>query len=107
MTVLANPHGPLDHTVAAIRPITLRDLLTSTFGTGMVPAEPGTVPISDARVERTGCREPRSGALSAGVIALYSTRRALCLPTSKCARVGRSVKPVQSRACATGPRQNA
>lgn len=29
-------------------PITLRDLLTFTLGTGMVPAEPGTVPIADA-----------------------------------------------------------
>jgi CubicO group peptidase (beta-lactamase class C family) len=29
-------------------PMTLRDLLTYTLGTGMVPAEPGTVPISDA-----------------------------------------------------------
>jgi len=48
MTVLADPAGPLDDTVPAKRPITLRDLLTFTFGTGMVPAEPGTVPISDA-----------------------------------------------------------
>jgi CubicO group peptidase (beta-lactamase class C family) len=48
MTVLADPNGPLDHTVAAKRPITLRDLLTYTLGTGMVPAEPGTVPIADA-----------------------------------------------------------
>src|SRR5207253_7521957 len=28
MTVLTNPHGPLEDTVAARRPITLRDLLT-------------------------------------------------------------------------------
>src|SRR4051794_35039413 len=48
MTVLADPDGPLEDTVAAKRPITLRDLLTFTLGTGMVPAEPGTVPISDA-----------------------------------------------------------
>jgi CubicO group peptidase (beta-lactamase class C family) len=48
MTVLADPDGPLDDTVAAKRPITLRDLLTFTLGTGMVPAEPGTVPIADA-----------------------------------------------------------
>jgi CubicO group peptidase (beta-lactamase class C family) len=47
MTVLADPNGPLDDTVPAERPITLRDLLTFTLGTGMVPAEPGTVPISD------------------------------------------------------------
>ncbi|MEV0569871.1 serine hydrolase domain-containing protein [Dactylosporangium sp. NPDC050588] len=48
MTVLADPGGPLDDVVAADRPITLRHLLTYTLGTGMVPAEPGTVPIADA-----------------------------------------------------------
>ncbi len=48
MTVLADPHGPLEDTVPAERSITLRDLLAYTLGTGMVPAEPGTVPISDA-----------------------------------------------------------
>ncbi|MEV0328724.1 serine hydrolase domain-containing protein [Micromonospora echinospora] len=48
MTVLADPDGPLEETVAAERPITLRNLLTYTLGTGMVPAEPGTVPIADA-----------------------------------------------------------
>ena len=48
MTVLADPNGPLEDTVPAERPITLRDLLTFTMGTGMVPAEPGTIPISDA-----------------------------------------------------------
>lgn len=48
MTVLADPNGPLEDTVPAKRPITLRDLLTFTLGTGMLPAEPGTVSISDA-----------------------------------------------------------
>jgi CubicO group peptidase (beta-lactamase class C family) len=48
MTVLADPDGPLEDTVPANRPVTLRDLLTFTFGSGMVPAEPGTVPIADA-----------------------------------------------------------
>lgn len=48
MTVLADPNGPLEDTVPAKRPITLRDLLTFTPGTGMVLAEPGTVPIADA-----------------------------------------------------------
>ena len=48
MTVLADPSGPLDETVPAERPITLRDLLTFTLGTGIVAAEPGTVPIADA-----------------------------------------------------------
>jgi CubicO group peptidase (beta-lactamase class C family) len=48
MTVLADPNGPLENTVPATRPITLRDLLTYTPGTGVVPAEPGTIPIADA-----------------------------------------------------------
>jgi CubicO group peptidase (beta-lactamase class C family) len=48
MRVLTDPGAPLDSTVPAERPITVRDLLTSTLGTGMVPAEPGTVPIADA-----------------------------------------------------------
>ncbi|CAM3243000.1 serine hydrolase domain-containing protein [Stackebrandtia soli] len=48
MTVLADPNGPLEDTVAAERPITLRDLLTYTLGTGMVVADPATVPIANA-----------------------------------------------------------
>jgi CubicO group peptidase (beta-lactamase class C family) len=48
MTVLADPGGSLEDTVPARRPITLRDLLTYRLGTGMVVAEPGTVPISEA-----------------------------------------------------------
>jgi CubicO group peptidase (beta-lactamase class C family) len=49
MTVLADPNGPLEDTVPAKRPITLRDLLTYTLGTGMtVGAASATAPISDA-----------------------------------------------------------
>ena len=48
MSVLADPGGPLDDTVPAERPVTLRDLLAFTLGTGIVVAEPGTVPIADA-----------------------------------------------------------
>jgi CubicO group peptidase (beta-lactamase class C family) len=48
MTVLADPDGPLDQTVPAKRPVTLRDLLTFTLGTGIVVAEPGTIPVADA-----------------------------------------------------------
>ncbi len=48
MSVLADPSGSLDETVPAKRPITLRDLLTFTLGTGIVVAEPGTIPIADA-----------------------------------------------------------
>jgi CubicO group peptidase (beta-lactamase class C family) len=48
MTVLTDENGPLEAAIPAERPITLRDLLTFTFGTGIVVAEPGTVPIADA-----------------------------------------------------------
>ena len=48
MRVLADPNGPLDDTVPAQRPITLRDLLTYRLGTGMVLGAPGTIPIADA-----------------------------------------------------------
>ena len=48
MRVLADPDGPLHETVPAERPITLRDLLAFTLGTGIVVAEPGTIPIADA-----------------------------------------------------------
>src|SRR4051812_3640546 len=47
MRVLADPNGPLEDTVPARRPISLRDLLTFTFGTGIV-VSPGRVPIADA-----------------------------------------------------------
>src|SRR5262249_62005781 len=46
--VPAHPTGPLEDALPAKRPITLRDLLTYRLGTGMVLAESGTVPISDA-----------------------------------------------------------
>ncbi|MEO3772704.1 serine hydrolase domain-containing protein [Micromonospora sp. B9E7] len=48
MRVLADPGGSLQDTVAAKRPVTLRDLLTFTLGTGTVIAKPGTVPIAEA-----------------------------------------------------------
>lgn len=46
MRVLADPAGPLADTVPAARPITLRDLLTYTLGTGMVMDD--TAPVADA-----------------------------------------------------------
>ncbi|MEQ4302542.1 serine hydrolase domain-containing protein [Plantactinospora sp. B6F1] len=57
MTVLADPDGPLDAAVPAERPIMVRDLLTYTLGTGVVPAEPGTVPIADA-LDTLGAQPP-------------------------------------------------
>jgi CubicO group peptidase (beta-lactamase class C family) len=43
--VLRRIDSPLDDTIPAVRPITVRDLLTSTFGFGSVMAMPGTCPI--------------------------------------------------------------
>ncbi|MFE0420994.1 serine hydrolase domain-containing protein [Streptomyces sp. NPDC058953] len=48
--VLKRPDGPLDDTVPARRPITVRDLLTSTSGLGMDMTAPGT-PIMGALFE--------------------------------------------------------
>lgn len=49
MAVLADPNGPLADTVPAERPITPRDLLTYTLGTGMtVGCASATAPISAA-----------------------------------------------------------
>jgi CubicO group peptidase (beta-lactamase class C family) len=49
--VLQRIDGPIDDTVPAERPITLRDLLTFRFGFGLEPAPPGTYPIVDALEE--------------------------------------------------------
>ncbi|MBB4919826.1 serine hydrolase domain-containing protein [Streptosporangium saharense] len=49
--VLVRPDSPLDDTVPARRPITVRDVLTSTFGLGMDRALLGT-PIMNAVFER-------------------------------------------------------
>ncbi|SNR93467.1 CubicO group peptidase, beta-lactamase class C family [Streptosporangium subroseum] len=46
--VLKRPDGPLDDTVPAHRPLTLRDLLTFRMGLGMVMAQPGEYPIQRA-----------------------------------------------------------
>jgi hypothetical protein len=70
--VLADPHGPLADTVAATRPITLRDLLTFTLGTGMVPAEPGTV--ADA-LDALGGLPPGEWMRRLGTLALSSASR--------------------------------
>jgi CubicO group peptidase (beta-lactamase class C family) len=49
--VLADPAGPLDATVPAERPITVRDLLTSTMGTGWDFATAGPQPVMAAVAE--------------------------------------------------------
>jgi CubicO group peptidase (beta-lactamase class C family) len=49
--VLRGIERPLDDTVPAARPITLRDLMTFTFGLGAVMAKPGSFPIQSAMSE--------------------------------------------------------
>src|SRR5439155_18664184 len=51
-TVLKRLDGPLDDTVPANRPITVRDLLTFRMGLGIVMAPPGTYPIQKAMSEQ-------------------------------------------------------
>jgi CubicO group peptidase (beta-lactamase class C family) len=46
--VLRRPDGPLDDTVPANRPITVRDLLTFRFGLGALMVPPGQYPIQQA-----------------------------------------------------------
>src|ERR1700677_1546166 len=46
--VMRHPDGPLDDTVPASRPVTVRDLLTFVWGLGMVIAPPGTYPTQQA-----------------------------------------------------------
>ena len=46
--VLRRVDGPLDDTVPATRPITVRDLLTFTMGMGILLAPPGSTPIQRA-----------------------------------------------------------
>lgn len=46
--VLKSLSSPVDDTVPANRPITLRDLLTFRMGSGMIMAMPSTYPIQDA-----------------------------------------------------------
>jgi CubicO group peptidase (beta-lactamase class C family) len=50
--VLQRLDGPLDDTVPAHRPISVRDLLTFRMGFGMVMAPSGTYPIQDASIEQ-------------------------------------------------------
>ena len=49
--VLKRIDGPLDDTVPANRPITVRDLLTFRLGFGIVMVPPGTYPIQRAAAE--------------------------------------------------------
>jgi CubicO group peptidase (beta-lactamase class C family) len=79
MSVLADPGGPLEDTVPAKRPVTLRDLLTFTLGTGIVVAEPGTDPD-----RRRAERAPRRGArAAAGRVDSPARRASARLPAGR------------------------
>jgi CubicO group peptidase (beta-lactamase class C family) len=62
--VLKRPDGPVDETVPANRPITLRDLLTLRLGIGAVLAPPGRCPIQEAMEEAGVAPGPDSPSLS-------------------------------------------
>lgn len=57
--VLRRLDGPLDDTVPAERPITLRDVLTFGLGLGMLLAPPGTYPVQRAMEQLLGQGPPR------------------------------------------------
>jgi CubicO group peptidase (beta-lactamase class C family) len=61
--VLTSPDGPVDETVPANRPITLRDLLTLRLGIGAVLAPPGRYPIQEAMEEAGVAPGPDSPSL--------------------------------------------
>ncbi len=63
-TVLKRLDGPLDETVPAKRPITVRDLLTLRMGFGSVMAPPDSTPIQRAMTEQLlgGPRSPPTSA---------------------------------------------
>ena len=63
--VLRTIGSPLDDTVPAERPITLRDLLTFRMGMGLVAAAPGSYPIQDAMEELGVAPGPDSPAFPA------------------------------------------
>ncbi len=65
-TVLARLDGPLDETVPAQRPITLRDLLTFRFGFGQLMASPDSSPILRAATDlQIGMGPPNPAAIPA------------------------------------------
>jgi CubicO group peptidase (beta-lactamase class C family) len=57
--VLRTIDGPLDDTVPARRPISLRDLLTLRFGLGMIMAAPGSTPLQ-VEIARLGLQPSAS-----------------------------------------------
>ncbi|XRQ14886.1 serine hydrolase domain-containing protein [Actinomadura welshii] len=64
--VLSHPAAPLDDTVPANRPITVRDLLTFRLGTGAIMAPPGTTPVQRAMDEAGVAPGPGGHSLEPG-----------------------------------------
>src|SRR5207302_3453441 len=62
--VLKRLYGPLDETVPAHRPITLRDLLTFRLGIGAVMGPPGRYPIQKAMDEAGLAPGPNASSLT-------------------------------------------
>ncbi|GAA3018207.1 serine hydrolase domain-containing protein [Actinokineospora globicatena] len=84
--VLRAIDSPLDDTVAARGPITVRHLLTSTFGHGVIMAPPGTYPVQAAIAAaglEPGPPNPASTPDSAEFIRLLGTLPLLSQPGEK------------------------
>ena len=85
----------VDDTMPAKRPVTLRDLLTFTLGTGIVVAEPGTIPIADAlNALHSDELEQRThliglGMASAIVLAAGEVVKSICRNRTSCSMYGR------------------
>jgi hypothetical protein len=94
MTVLADPDGPLQDTVAAKRSITLRDLLSFRLGTGMVLTD---VPIARALAAvndgppPNDCHEGGPDRVSGRVLPAPQTRRCLSSPLRDARRTSCSI----------------
>jgi CubicO group peptidase (beta-lactamase class C family) len=83
MQVLRSLASPLTDTVPLARPITVRDLLTFTLGTGFVLAPPGTYPIQQAIADagmQPGPRPPAAAPDLRQPPAGLPTRRKVALP---------------------------
>ena len=83
--VLRSLDAEVDDTVAANRPITVRDLLTFRCGYGMIMAEPGSLPILRRLDELglgSGPPEPGAAPTSTGGCARSPTSRSSTSPAS-------------------------
>ncbi|GAA2964855.1 serine hydrolase domain-containing protein [Actinokineospora diospyrosa] len=84
--VLKAVDGPVDDTVPAARPITVRHLMNSTFGQGVIMAAPGTHPVQAAIAAaglEPGPPTPQSTPDSAKLMSLLGTLPLLSHPGEK------------------------